>query len=229
MSPAVTEPARIARRDVAALIKAASADDHRATESRGFITKLMAGELGIGEYTRYLGQYAHVYEALESRAHATDLPASDTEVFDPRLCRLTRIESDLTALGAADWRSHWAMLPATADYVAHLRQLIISPDPLNHTARYLAHHYARYLGDLSGGQAIAVLMARHYAASPEQLSFYDFSDLGSPVHAKRQYKERMNALELDPASVDALTTEVLLAFRFNAAIFDELDPERRTA
>ena len=54
--------------DVAALIRAASADDHRATESRGFITRLMGGGLSLSDYARYLVQYAHVYEALESRA-----------------------------------------------------------------------------------------------------------------------------------------------------------------
>jgi heme oxygenase len=229
MSAAVTEPAP-ARLDVAALIKAASAEDHRATEGRGFITRLMSGELDLAEYSRYLAQFAHVYEALESRPddEIDDKIDGDAgSVFDPRLRRLARIESDLAALGASDWRSRWAMLPATSDYARHLRGLVESPDPLDRTARYLAHHYARYLGDLSGGQAIAVLIARHYGANPEQLTFYDFSALGSVVHAKREYKERMNALELDPAAVDALTAEVLRAFRFNGAIFDQLDAERR--
>ena len=223
MSASITEPAP-ARLDVAALIKAASAEDHRATEGRGFITRLMSGELDLAEYTRYLAQFAHVYEALESPSD-DELEAGPT-VFDPRLRRLARIESDLNAFHASDWRTRWAALPATADYTRHLRGLIESTDPLDHTARYLAHHYARYLGDLSGGQAIAALVARHYGATRAQLSFYDFSELGSVVQAKRDYKERMNALEFDTVAVEALTAEVLLAFRFNGAIFDELDADR---
>lgn len=230
MSAAVTEPAP-ARLDVAALIKAASAEDHRATEGRGFITRLMGGELKLADYTRYLAQFAHVYEALESRPEVREAPeapdAADDEhaasVFDPRLRRLTSIDSDLRALGAPDWRTRWAMLPATAAYARHLRGLVASTDPLDHTIRYLAHHYARYLGDLSGGQAIAMLVGRHYDATSEQLRFYDFSELGSVVHAKREYKERMNRLELADDAVAALTAEVLLAFRFNGAIFDELN------
>ena len=228
MSAATTEPAP-ARLDVAAVIKAASADDHRATEGRGFITRLMSGELELADYTRYLAQFAHVYEALESRPDEPGDAERGPSVFDQRLRRLASIDADLGALDAADWRSRWAMLPATADYARHLRELINSPHPLDRTARYLAHHYSRYLGDLSGGQAIAMLVARHYGATPEQLSFYDFSELGSVVHAKREYKERMNALELDRAAVDALTAEVLRAFRFNGAIFDELDAEGRAA
>ena len=203
--------------DVAALIRAASADDHRATESRGFITRLMGGELSLGDYTRYLAQFAWVYEALESRADPG--PA----VFDPRLRRLARIESDLEALGAADWRERFPALPATAAYAQHLRALVESEDVLDNTVRYLAHHYARYLGDLSGGQAIAALVARHYGATREQLTFYDFSELGSVVGAKREYRDRMNALALDSAAVDALTAEVRVAFAGNGAIFDELD------
>ena len=62
-----------------------------------------------------------------------------------------------------------------------------SADSIDTRVRYLAHHYARYLGDLSGGQAVAVLMARHYGATPEQLCFYDFAELGSVVDAKREY------------------------------------------
>ena len=227
MSAAVTDPSP-PRLDVAALIRAASAEDHRATESRGFISHLMGGELDLAEYTRYLAQFAHVYEALESRTDDADDDSDADSVFDPRLRRLARIDSDLAALGAAEWRTRWSMLPATSDYARHLRALVASPDPLDATARYLAHHYARYLGDLSGGQAIAVLMARHYGATAEQLSFYDFSELGSVVVAKRDYKERMNALELDGLEVEALTAEVLLAFRLNGAIFDGLAVEQRS-
>jgi heme oxygenase len=209
--------------DVAALIRAASADDHRSTESRGFITQLMGGELSLADYTRYLAQFGHVYEALESRMD------DGTPVFDPALRRLSRIESDLAALGASDWRVRHPAAESTAAYASHLRRLAGSPDRLDGTVRYLAHHYARYLGDLSGDQAIAVLMARHYGATPEQLGFYDFSDLGSVVHAKRDYRDRMNALGLSSIEVDALIAEVAAAFRYNGAIFDELLVEAAAA
>ncbi|MES1212254.1 MAG: biliverdin-producing heme oxygenase [Leifsonia sp.] len=205
------------RLDVAALIRAASADDHRATESRSFVSRLMGGELSLDDYTRYLAQLGWVYEALESRAD------DGLDVFDPRLRRLARIESDLDALGAPDWRERHSALPATEAYALHLRSLVGSPDRIDNTVRYLAHHYARYLGDLSGGQAIAALVARHYRATPEQLTFYDFSELGSVVNAKREYRERMNELALGTVAVDALTAEVRVAFAHNGAIFDELN------
>jgi heme oxygenase len=211
------ESMSVAVMDVAALIRAASSDDHRATESRGFITRLLGGELSLDDYVRYLVQYAYVYDALESRDDTG--PA----VFDPRLRRSARIAADLDALGAPDWRERFPALPATAAYTAQLRALTASDDELDRTVRYLAHHYTRYLGDLSGGQAIAALVARHYGATADQLTFYDFAELGSVVHAKREYRARMNALALDPDAIETLTAEVAVAFRSNGAIFDELN------
>ena len=94
----------------------------------------------------------------------------------------------------------------------HLRA--ISDDDV----RYLAHHYTRYLGDLSGGQAIAALVARHYGATPDQLGFYRFeiADDGI-VRYKRGYREAMNALALSPDEVDVLIDEVRTSFRMNSA------------
>ena len=201
--------------DVAALVRAASADDHRAAETRGFITALMGGELSLAEYTRYLAQLAWVYEALEERGARPGDPA----VFDPALARFGAIEADLRALDAAEWRAEHPPLPATAEYAAHLRAITADGDDV----RYLAHHYTRYLGDLSGGQAIASLVARHYGATPEQLGFYRF-ELGEDgvVRYKRGYRQAMNDLALSPHEVDVLIAEVRASFRLNSAVFEAL-------
>ena len=194
-------------------MRAASADDHRAAETRGFITALMGGELSLDEYTRYLAQLAWVYDALEERGSRPGDPPCSI----PTLARMAAIDADLAALGAADWREAHPPLPATADYAAHLRA--IADDDV----RYLAHHYTRYLGDLSGGQAIAALVARHYGATPEQLGFYrfDVADDGV-VRYKRGYREAMNALALSPDEVDVLIAEVRTSFRMNSAVFEAL-------
>ena len=213
IAPAVPARTDAEPLDVAALVRAASADDHKAAESRGYIVQLMGGELSLEEYTRYLAQFGWVYEALEERGSRDGDPA----VFDPELARMAAIEADLAALGAADWRTSHPALPATAEYAAHLRA--VSDDDV----RYLAHHYTRYLGDLSGGQAIARLVARHYGATPDQLSFYRF-DIAEDgvVRYKRGYREAMNDLALAPEQVDLLIAEVRTSFRMNSAIFEAL-------
>jgi len=194
-------------------LRNATMDRHRHAETRPFIGALMDGELSLGDYTRYLAQYAWVYEALESR-HASDDPAF---LRDERLARFPSITADLDALGAGDWRRSHPALPATADYTARLRELTTGRMP-----EYLAHHYTRYLGDLSGGQAIGAMIARHYGASPEQLAFFRFEGIERPVVYKRDYRAALDALELDETQREAAIAEARRAFDHNAAVFDEL-------
>lgn len=199
--------------DVAAIVREHTMRAHREAESRPFIVALMKGELDLAAYTRYLAQLAWVYEALESRSPASDDPA----IIDERLDRFASMESDLAALGAADWRTRYPASPATAAYANHLRAIDSADLP-----RYLAHHYTRYLGDLSGGQAIARLVARHYDAAPEQLSFFRFEAIDDNVHYKRAYRDNLNALAFTPEQVDAFVAEASAAFDYNSAIFDAL-------
>ena len=88
--------------------------------------------------------------------------------------------------------------------------------------RCLAHHYTRYLGALSGGQAIASLVGRHYGAAPEQLGFYRFDAINNIVQYKRAYRDRLNAMSFAQTEVDTLVAEVDAAFTYNGAVFDGL-------
>lgn len=188
-------------------------DQHRSTESATFIVQLMKGELTLADYTRYLAQMAWIYEALESRTPSDD----DFAIYDSRLDRLAAIESDLVALGAAEWRTSHPALASTQRYVDRLGELVASNDP-----SFAAHHYTRYLGDLSGGQAISRLVARHYEATDEQLSFYRFDDIENHVHFKREYREQLDALPLSEEEAAAVVAEAIAAFEYNGALFEEL-------
>lgn len=198
---------------LAVRVREATALQHKDAESRSFITRLMGGELDLGAYTAYLAQFAYIYEALEAREARDGEPAF---VSDPALHRFPSICSDLTALGAADWRRS---MPADGATLAYVEALHASHDSL---PRYVAHHYTRYLGDLSGGQAIAALVARHYGATEAQLGFYRFDQIDSPVVFKRAYRDALDSLDLTLGEEDALIDEARRAFDFNAAIFDAL-------
>jgi heme oxygenase (biliverdin-producing, ferredoxin) len=212
MSSAITAEVPT-EQSIAAVVRSSTAAEHRAAEERPFIVELMGGDLSLDDYTRYLAQFGYVYEALESRPRTSNDPA----LFDPALARTASIEHDLGALGASDWRSQHPTLEATKTYASHLRSI-----PADDTVRWVAHHYTRYLGDLSGGQAIARLVARHYGATPEQLTYFDFTAIGDLVPYKRSYREQLDALKLEPGELDALVDETRLAYALNSAVFDEL-------
>jgi len=195
-------------------VRECTAVAHSSAEARPFIAQLMAGELDLPSYVRYLAQFARVYEALEAR------PAqpSDPAIIDPALARFGAIEADLRALGAADWRVRYPELSATAAYCDHLRGL--APDDL---PRYVAHHYTRYLGDLSGGQIIGRMVERHYGATPDQLSYFRFEHIHAVVPYKRAYRDGLDALDFTEAQAELFLAEAKDAFRFNSDLFDELE------
>ena len=87
----------------------------------------------------------------------------------------------------------------------------------------MAHHYTRYLGDLSGGQAIGRVLARAYELEqPEGVRFYDFEDIPKPKPYKDAYRARLDALPLGEDDKAAVLAEVKVAFDLNGALFAEL-------
>lgn len=194
-------------------VREATAERHRSAESRGFVTALMGGELTLDHYIAYLAQYARIYRVLEDREPQ---PGDPTIAVDARLFRSASIESDLVALGAGSWRDMYPALPATEAYVARLREAHGSVPKL------IAHQYTRYLGDLSGGQAIGALVARHYGATEDMLGFYRFDGIDSSVAYKRHYRAELDSLAFDDVQIDEFLREACIAFDLNAALFDEL-------
>lgn len=198
--------------NLSARLRAETSSEHERAEHRSFITQLMGGELTLADYTRYLAQLAYVYEALETRRAQPGDPAI---INDARLHRSAAIAADLRALGVTDREEQHPPLASTRAYVALLERAQAAHE-------YLAHHYTRYLGDLSGGQVIGSKLARLYDATPEQLHFFRFDEIEKPVIYKREYREALDALALSNVQADELIAEAQAAFGANSALFDEL-------
>jgi len=67
------------------------------------------------------------------------------------------------------------------------------------------------------------LVARHYGASAEQLSFYRFEGIDNVVRFKNEYRAALDAVELSQAQHDAVIVEAQLAFVKNQDVFGDLD------
>lgn len=175
-------------------VREATRAEHSSAETRGFISRLMGGELTEADYWRLLGQYLPVYEALETRVR--ELLASDEgellrPFHDARLERTAAIRADLRARFGSDrpvleGTDLTLPLPATKRYAARIREA--------DAPRALAHHYLRYLGDLSGGQAIGALVSRHYGIPRGSLTMWDFSAIDSPKRVKDAYRAHLDDL-----------------------------------
>lgn len=200
--------------EVASRTKAA----HDRTESRPFMSELMAGALSVRSYVAYLAALAPVYEELEHQLRSTKGEASISLFDHRRLDRHDRICSDLRGFG-----QHVDKItpsPVTRAYVDVIRSAAVSPQ------RLIAHHYTRYLGDLAGGQVIARCMSQHYDVPETLLSFYDFSDLGDVVHYRRRYKSLLDLVPWSAGEKREFIDEVSKVFDLNASLFDELASEK---
>lgn len=194
---------------------------HERAETVPFITDLMHGRLSRAAYADLAAQQYGIYVALETASAAlADAPRGANLVF-PHLTRTPSIEADLSYLYGGDWREQIDVLPAAAAYAERVAQVA------GDLPRYAAHAYTRYLGDLSGGQAIKRLVQRHYGLTEDGVRFYTFTEVAKPKVFKDQYRAELDALELGPLEVDVAVQEATVAFELSATLFDALGERHR--
>jgi heme oxygenase (biliverdin-producing, ferredoxin) len=196
---------------LSAAMRAASQEEHDAAERSPFFSELLRGGLGKDAYAAYLARLRPIYAALEEavRRHRND--AVIAAVYDPALERLPAIDADLYCWSDGSPRPIYS--PAAESYRRRLESMDNGP-------ALLAHHYTRYLGDLSGGQAIARTLERIFNLGGIGLAFYAFPM--QPKGYKDGYRARLDTLTLQTEQVEILLSEVKFAFRLNQALLDEL-------
>ncbi|MFK0279399.1 heme oxygenase (biliverdin-producing) [Streptomyces sp. NPDC090499] len=205
------------------LIRTASHEQHVAAETSTFMSDLLGGRLGVEAYARYTEQLWFVYDALESGA--AGLLASDPVAgpfVRPELHRLAALERDLAHLRGAGWRTGLTALPTTEEYAARVRECAE-----RWPAGYVAHHYTRYLGDLSGGQIIRDRAERTWGfeRKGDGVRFYVFEGIANPAAFKRGYRELLDAVDADDLEKQRVVAECKRAFALNTAMFRELGEE----
>lgn len=200
------------------MLREETARAHASAEGSDFMTRLMAGELSAEALATFTGQLWFIYEALERAVRAVAHTRIAGAVADPRLERRDALEHDLAEMYGPQWRDEVRILPATARYVARLESL----DTPGSEPRVVAHHYVRYLGDISGGQVIAARLGALYGIDPDALNFYNFAAIGKIPPYRSAYREALDELALSDAQRAALIAEAQAAFACNSAVFAEL-------
>lgn len=201
---------------LSARLRSLTAQAHEAAETSAFVVDLMRGALDLDAYAHLLEQYSSIYNALELTAGKMRENEATCELFSVELNRSEAITADLEALRPRLNAAPIGMLASTRAYVEQI--LATEHDAV----RYLAHHYVRYLGDLSGGQVMKVWLARHYQLRDSESTFFHFTEIPKPVPFKNAYRRRLDALDLDAAAEQRLIDEAIASFAANQEIFVEL-------
>lgn len=199
----------------AARVKSETQDAHDRAEHSHFMGDLLGGKLDRGAYVALLEQYLHLYRALEETERRFAGAPELAGVLDSRLDRVASLEADLADLreGAAPA----APTAANAEYVERLTAL-----PADAPERYFAHHYLRYLGDLSGGQIIGRLAGRHYEIPAESLRTWTFEGIEKHKPYKDQYRVALDTAPLTEAQREAFIDEAQAGFLLAKKLFDSL-------
>ncbi|MDT0444191.1 biliverdin-producing heme oxygenase [Streptomyces johnsoniae] len=203
------------------LIRDASHQQHTEAENSAFMGDLLGGRLGVGAFRGYTEQLWFVYRALEGVAdRLADDPVAGPFIR-PELFRTTALERDLDHLhDGADWRAALRPLPATEAYAARVMEVA-----RDWPGGYVAHHYTRYLGDLSGGQIIRSTAERRYgfARKGDGVRFYVFEGIANPAAFKREYRSLLDALPAREPERLRIVDECKRAFALNTAVFGDLE------
>ncbi|MFD3811193.1 heme oxygenase (biliverdin-producing) [Rhodococcus sp. NPDC058639] len=198
-------------------IKIDTQQAHRETENSVFVSELLAGKLTAEAHAELTAQLWFLYDALERIGRTyTDDPIVGPLLSDD-LLRIPALEADLDFLIGSDWRSRITPLPATSAYVQRLEQVAASSPEA-----FVAHHYLRYLGDLSGGQIIRRMLERAYGYERDGLRFYIFDGIPKPKPFKDAYRAKLDAAPLDSDQQQAVIDEAILVYGLNRALFQDL-------
>lgn len=200
-----------------AALRERSSSAHSSSERSGFMADLLEGAGTREDYIALVAQHWFIYDALESAAERMRRDPVASVFISDKLTRLPALEADLAFLLGDDWRDRISPLPTTRAYVERIRQV-----GATWPGGFVAHHYTRYLGDLSGGLFIGRLMARRFGFETNGIGFYLFDEIADPRAFKEVYREQLDAAPWDADEQERVIGEVLRAYRYNTELFEDL-------
>jgi heme oxygenase len=181
------------------------------------MTALLAGRVDESGYVAYLQRLRTVYATIEMVGRGQAADPCVREVLDPSLERLDALDADLAFWSPAPASA--ADSPAADNYAERVRASTVWG------GLFIAHHYTRYLGDLSGGQVIGRILRREFGLEDngEGVAFYAFPRIPRRKPYKDAYRARLDGLGLGVEARIRVVDEVKEAFRLNQALLAELD------
>ena len=201
------------------MLREGTMEVHRTAEKTPFMQAFFTGQIDSFAYQEFLLRLYQVYGSLE-RIHASfqEHPLLGW-FYDHRLLRTSKLVADLEYFIGPRWRSEGMMLSTAARvYIERLITLARGwPEGL------IAHHYVRYLGDLSGGQVLKRLVQRTFSLLPgEGVAFYEFPDIPDSSAFKAEYRRKLDALPVDKATARRIVDEANAAFWLNVHLMANL-------
>ncbi len=194
---------------------------HTMAENTGFVSCFLKGVVDRETYRKLVADLYFVYSEMEDQV--TRLFNEGHPVISrigyPELNRREKLKEDLLFYFGIDWSDQILPTPSAQAYVNRIKRIAVdSPELL------VAHHYTRYIGDLSGGQILRRIAQKAMnLADCEGLNFYEFDLIKDEKLFKLKYSETLNSLPIDQNTADLIVEEANKAFECNMEMFKELE------
>lgn len=188
-----------------------------------YATAFLRGGLNRAGIAAQVAQHFLMYEALESATAAHHERSGEAFSFwMPELHRLPALRADLQHWIGDEWESETRGRYATPGILAYVSRINeVAHDSFPH---FVAHHYTRYLADLSGGLMIARMFRKSYELDDRTgTEFYVFDEIEDPTAYKDGYRAVLDALDFTPEEQELVADEVALAYRLNNSAGADLE------
>lgn len=198
-------------------------DDGADAPEPRFATAYLRGGLNREGIAAQAAQHYLMYEVIERAAAGHREREGEAFAFWlPELHRLPNLVEDLEYWIGSGWEAEVHGRYATEGimrYRARLEEVMHDSFPL-----FVAHHYTRYLADLSGGQMIARMFRASYDVVDDAgVRFYVFDEISDPTAYKAGYRELLDAAGFTPQQQTDIAEEVALAYRLNNLAGEDLE------
>ncbi|MBN8562222.1 MAG: heme oxygenase (biliverdin-producing) [Leptolyngbya sp. UWPOB_LEPTO1] len=192
---------------------------HTMAENTGFIACFLKGTVEKESYRKLVANFYFVYSAMEEEMRRHKDHPILSKIYFPELERKETLEQDLAYYFGKNWRDQVAPSDATQSYVARIHQVGQSNPEL-----LIAHSYTRYIGDLSGGQILKKIAQNGMNLTEgEGTNFYEFKYISDEKAFKKEYRARLDSMDIDEATADRIVEEANDAFGMNMHMFKELE------
>jgi heme oxygenase (biliverdin-producing, ferredoxin) len=192
---------------------------HTMAENVGFVRCFLKGVVEKTSYRKLVSNFYFVYSAMEEEMERHRQHPVLSKIYFPELNRKASLEQDLYYYYGNNWREQIALSPAGDAYVQRIREISNTAPEL-----LVSHSYTRYLGDLSGGQILKGIAQRAMNLSnSEGTAFYEFEDIADERQFKAKYRQALDEMPVDEATVERIVDEANAAFGMNMKLFQELE------
>ncbi len=197
---------------------------HTESEGADFMANIMRGIAPLEDYKELVIQHYVLYKELELASDKLSESPLTAGFDTPELRRINALEKDLQHLIGENWQAECVAVPASKQYAARIKELAAE----GWLPGIVAHHYTRYLGDLSGGQMIAKRMRKQHGLESNGVAFYEFAELGDLNEFKNQYRAQLDRLgeSLSTSERERFLKEVEIAYGFNTEVFNQLAAQK---